>query len=113
NVERHRDGPYERRSVIAFEKLMIVEAEIGDAVAGADSLGKQAGGETFATFSELGVGERAGAGDDSSFFSVKVNSTIQAPDGCEGHVHGQPGQTSGGFSETPVGMIHDRAIGLG
>ena len=42
HVERHRDGSNQRRPVIAFQKLMIVEAEIGDAVAGADALGKQA-----------------------------------------------------------------------
>ena len=101
HVERHRDGSNERRAVVAFEKLVVVEAEIGDAVAGADAVGKQPGCETFATLSELGVGERTGAGDDSSFFSVKIDGAIQAPDGCEGHVHGQPGKTSAGVFQEP------------
>ena len=61
DVERHGDGANQRRAVIAFKKLMVVEAEIGDAVAGADAFGKQPGGQTFATLSELGVGERTGA----------------------------------------------------
>ena len=99
HVERHRDGSNQRRPVIAFQKLMIVEAEIGDAVAGADALGKQPGGKTFATLSELGVGERAGAGDDACLFSVKINGAVQAPDGCKRHVHGQPGKTSAGFQK--------------
>ena len=61
DVERHGDGANQRRSVITFKKLMVVEAEISDAVAGADAFGKQPGGQTFATLSELGVGKRTGA----------------------------------------------------
>ena len=38
HIERHRDGPNQRGAVVAFQKLMIVEAEIGDTVARADSL---------------------------------------------------------------------------
>jgi hypothetical protein len=76
HVERHRDGSNERRAVVTFEKLMVVEAEVGDTVAGADALRKQPGGETFATLSELGVGERTEAGDNSSFFSVKIDGAI-------------------------------------
>jgi hypothetical protein len=57
DVQRHGDGSNQRRSVIAFQKLMVVEAEIGNAVAGADTFGKEPGSEAFATFSELGVGE--------------------------------------------------------
>jgi hypothetical protein len=61
HIQRHRDGPDQRGAVVTFEKLMIVEAEIGDAVTRADAMEKQPGGETFATFSELGVGKRTGA----------------------------------------------------
>jgi hypothetical protein len=49
---------------------MVVEAEIGNAVAGTDALGKKAGGEAFATLSELGVGERTGTRDYAGFLSV-------------------------------------------
>ena len=42
HVERHRDGSHQRRPVVAFQELMIVEAEIGDAVAGPNALAKVA-----------------------------------------------------------------------
>ncbi len=101
HVERHRDGARQRRSVIAFEKLMVVETEISDAVAGADALGEQSGGEAFATLPKLVVSEGTGAGNDAPLLSVKINRTVQAPDGCKRNVHGQPGQTSGGSFQKP------------
>jgi len=54
HVERHRDGSNQRRPVIAFQKLMVVEAEIGNAVTGADTLRKQAGSKAFAALSRIG-----------------------------------------------------------
>src|SRR6266436_604126 len=57
HVERHGNGPNQGRSVIAFQQLMIVEAEIGDPVTRASALGKKAGSQAFAAFSELSVGE--------------------------------------------------------
>ncbi len=83
-MARMRGGP-----VIAFKKLMVVEAEIGDAIAGADAFGKKSGGETFAPLSELGVGERTGARDYACLFSVEINRPVQAADGGKGNVHGE------------------------
>jgi hypothetical protein len=40
---------------------MIVEAEVGNPVAGADAFGEQAGGKAFATLSKLSVGKRTRA----------------------------------------------------
>ena len=38
DVQRHHDGVRQHHSVIAFEQLMRVEAEIGDAVAVLDAV---------------------------------------------------------------------------
>ena len=61
DIKRHGDGANQGRAVITLKQLMVVEAEISDAVAGANAFGKQPGGQTFATLSELVVGERTGA----------------------------------------------------
>jgi len=47
---------------------MVIEAEIGDAVSGADAFGKKARSETFATLSKLGVGEGITARDTPVLF---------------------------------------------
>ena len=47
-------------AVVAFQKLVVVEAEIGDAVARLNALRQQAGGQPLAALAELGVSEAAG-----------------------------------------------------
>ena len=54
HVERHHDGARQRDAEVAFQQLVVVEAEIGDAVAGLDALGEQSGGEPFAALAEFG-----------------------------------------------------------
>ena len=43
---------------ITLQQLVVVEAEISDAVARLDPFGRQPGGQPFAALAELGVGER-------------------------------------------------------
>ena len=63
HIERHRDGAGKQRPVVAFEQLVVVEAEIGDAVGGPDPERDEAGGQAFAALAELGVRKAAVARD--------------------------------------------------
>jgi hypothetical protein len=66
---------------------MIIEAEVSDAVTGTDTFRKEAGRQTFAALSELGVCERAGARDHAYFLAVKIHGPVQTSNGCKRHVH--------------------------
>ena len=87
HVERHDDGADERGGEIAFEQLVGIEAEVGDAVAGKDALGEQAEGEAFDAFAEFGVGEAAVSADDAGLLSVEVYCAVEGSHWRQWHVH--------------------------
>ena len=73
---------------VAFQQLVVVEAEKGDAVAGADAFGQQPAGQALATLSELRIGEARGLRLRPSFCR-RDRRPVQAADGGEWHVHGE------------------------
>ncbi len=87
NIERHDDGAGQRNAEVAFQKLVVVEAEVGDAVARLDARGEQAGRQPLAAFAEFGIGEAAGAADDAGLFAVEIDGAIEAADRRQRHVH--------------------------
>ena len=105
HVERHDDGVHQRHAVIAFEELAGVEAEIGHAVAAADTLGDEAGREPFASFAELRIGIPAIAGDDANLAAVQVHAAIQAPHRCQRYVH-SPSPESAGAAAIPSTKLY-------
>ena len=70
DIDGHHDGPGQQNAEVAFEELMIVEAEVRHPVAGLDAQGQQAGREAFAALAELPVCETAGAVDYPDFVAV-------------------------------------------
>ena len=80
-------APARSGAVVAFEQLVVIEAEIRDAVAGLDPGGEEAGGEALAALAEFGVGEAAVAGDHAGLLAVKIHGAIEAADRGQGHVH--------------------------
>ena len=87
HVERHGDGADERCSEVAFQQLMGIEAQIGHAIAGEDSLGEQSEGHAFDTFAELGVGEAPVTRDHAGLFPKEVYCAVERSNWCKGHVH--------------------------
>ncbi len=87
HVQRHDDGARERDAIVSFEELMVIEAEVGDAVAGLDAGGEESRGEAFAAFAELGVSESVVAGNDGSLPGVEVDTAVEAADRRQGNVH--------------------------
>src|SRR5439155_5189410 len=87
HVKRHDDGADERDAEVAGEELVVIEAEVGDAVAGLNAHGPQAGGEPLAVFAEIRVGIPANAGDDADFLPVEIHSAIEAADRRQGYLH--------------------------
>lgn len=59
DIQRHHHGAGLNDTEVALQELMIIEAEIGDPLAGLDTLGDESGGQPFATCAKLGVGEPA------------------------------------------------------
>ena len=77
----------ERRGEIAFEQLVGIEAEVGDAVAGEDAFGEQSEGEAFDAFAEFGVGEAAVPADHAGLLSVEVYCAVERSNWRKRHVH--------------------------
>src|SRR3954466_10084555 len=87
HVDRHRDRAGEEGGVIAFEELVVIEAEVRDAVAGLDAERLEPEGEALAPFAELGVGEAEVAGDDGGLPRVEVDAAIEAANRAQWHAH--------------------------
>ena len=87
HVQRHDDAAGEGDAVVSLEELVVVEAEIGDTIAGLDARGEQSRSEAFAAFAEFGVGVAVLAGNDGSLPGVEVDTAVEAADRRQGNVH--------------------------
>ena len=86
-VERHHDGAGERHSEIAFQKLMGIEAQVGNTIPLLDAFREQAGRQALAAFAELRVCETVLPANYAFFAAVKVDGAVQTTHRREGHVH--------------------------
>ena len=87
HVERHDGGADERGGEIAFEQLVGIETEVGDAVAGKDAFGEQSEGEAFDAFAEFGIRKAALAADNAGLLSVEVYCAVERSHWRKRHVH--------------------------
>ena len=87
HVERHHDGARQRNTEITLQKLVIVEAQIGDAVTRADALGEQPESQALRALSEFRVGEAPLPRHHAGLFSEKIDPAVQAPDRRQRHRH--------------------------
>jgi hypothetical protein len=80
HVQGHHHGTNQRRAIVAFEQLIVIEAEKGDAITAGNTFAEQSRRETFATFAELGVGVTARTRDHADFVAVEIDASIEASD---------------------------------
>ena len=75
-------------AVIAFQKLVIVEAEIGDAIATLNSVLAQRRPKPLRALPEFAVGELSFARNDSNLVGKQIHGAVETPDGCQRNKHG-------------------------
>lgn len=88
-VEGHNDAAGQRYAIVAFQKLVRIEAEVRDAIPRLESLCQKSSGESFAAFAELSVSETAVTGDDSCLSGVEINRSIEEADRRQRDIHRQ------------------------
>ena len=88
DIERHHDGVGQHHSVITFEQLVGVEAEIGDAVTRLDAVLPKRAGQALAAFAEFAIGKLASPADDSDFVRKQIHGAVKTPDGRQRNEHG-------------------------
>src|SRR5213078_3438988 len=74
-------------AVIAFEQLVVVEAEIGDALARLEAFRFECRGQALAALAELGISEAAGSTHHSGFASIQIYCAVHAADRRERDDH--------------------------
>ena len=87
HVQRHDDAARLDHAEIAFEELMVIEAEISDALAGPQSLRFQRRSQPLGARAELGIGETARTADDTDFLSVQIHRPMHASNRRQRHDH--------------------------
>ncbi len=78
NIQRHHDGARLYDTEVSFQELVIVEAEIGDPLAGLDPLGDESRGQPFATRAKLAVGEPALSAHHSDLVPIQIHRPMHA-----------------------------------
>ena len=76
HIERHYDGARQQDAEIAFQKLVIIEAQVGDAIAGLHSEGEESGRQALAALAEFPIGEAVRAAHHSDFGAIEIDSSI-------------------------------------
>src|SRR5437867_5694666 len=109
HVERHYDPASLHNSVVAFEQLMGVEAQIGDAVALPDAEPHQRRGQPLATFAELRVGELLIAADDADLGAEHANSPVKTAGGGKLNEHAKAAVYDTRVSSCPLLQGRERA----
>ena len=87
HVQRHYHRVRLDDAVIAFEKLVVIEAEIRDSIAGPDSPRVQRRRQPFTTLAELSVSEAPRSADYPDFSPVQIHRAMHAADRRQGHDH--------------------------
>ena len=81
HIQRHHNGLGLHDAVVALQQLVVVEAEVGDAVAGLNTGGGERGGQAAYPLAELTVSELAGAANNAEPVTEEVHGAVQAADG--------------------------------
>src|SRR5438045_66010 len=75
-------------AVITFQKLIVVEAQVGNAIAGTNAGADESGCKPLRSFAETAISELLIAGNDADLFGKQLNSAVQKTNWREWDEHG-------------------------